>query len=95
MLHVIETPEEVLEQISKPAHTPKGLTEQDIELLRERIDSASVSEAAKEFYREHLATLGLCCTRKFMANNLGDAYALLRELDDAGLIMTKVVFLGS
>ena len=69
----------------------KPVTPEQLESLRRRIDSANVSEAAKEFYREYLLErkAEFPGFRSYL-NNLGDRYSFLKELDDAGLIMISV-----
>jgi hypothetical protein len=66
--------------------TENPLTEEDVERLRKQIDAADVSEAAKEFYREHL----LANNRTF--GGWGEYYPIIKELDEAGLIKTMLVF---
>ena len=54
--------------------------------LRTQIDTADVSETAKEFYREHLdgfITYG---------GWSDEQYVLIRELDRAGLVMTRLEY---
>ena len=57
------------------------------ERLRKQIDTANVSEAAKELYRKHLTVYRT-------SGGWGDeGYELLKELDKAGLVMTSLVYL--
>jgi len=69
----------------------KELTESDwkqiVEERRRRIAEANVSEAAKAFYRKYYSSAYVT------TGGWKDDYDLIKELDDAGLIMTRLVFL--
>ena len=65
----------------------KPLTPEELESLRRHIDSANVSEAAKEFYREHL-----CLGYHTIGGWRNDDYDLIKELDMANLVRTKLVY---
>ena len=65
---------------------------QIVEERRRRIAEANVSEAAKEFYREH-AIDGMFAVGFAITGGWKNDYALIKELDDAGLMMTRLVFL--
>ena len=67
---------------SLPSDWEKVLAER-----RKRIDNANVSEAAKEFYRKWHSN------QYTSTGGWRDDYELIRELDDAGLVMTRLVFL--
>jgi len=60
---------------------------QIVEERRRRIAEANVSEAAKAFYRKYYSGI------YSYAGGWKDDYALIKELDDAGLMMTRLVFL--
>ena len=57
------------------------------ERLCKQIDTADVSEAAKELYRANLPPY------RSIGGWGDEGYNLLKELDKAGLIMTSFVFL--
>ena len=68
---------------------------QILEERRRRINHANVSEAAKTFYREHIID-PICPGIPRSGTVIGgwrDDYSLIKELDDAGLIMTSLVVL--
>ena len=82
-------------QVGEDLPVGKPLDAASVERLRKQIDSANVSEAAKEFYREHL-------TFNVVGRDFGhfrttaywdDAYDLIKELGKAGLMMTTLVYL--
>ena len=58
-----------------------------IDKLLQRIEQSDVSEAAKVFYREHLSK------HYSVTGSWGCDYALIKELDDAGLIQARLVYL--
>jgi hypothetical protein len=63
------------------AHNKYEMTESKMEHLRTVIDSANVSEAAKEFYRGHLTMY------RTSGGWTDEQHKLIRELDMAGLLI--------
>ena len=91
LLLVIETPEEILEQISKQEAFEEEHPLSEWYKIRaeriKRIEEANVSEAAKAFYRKWYSE------QYTSTGGWKDDYDLIKELDEAGLVMTRLVFL--
>jgi len=88
-----DPPETDLKSQVQSAFVSETDWKQIVDKRRKRIDSANVSEAAKTFYCKHAIGILGEFQNFSIIGGWGDGYKLLQELDDAGLIMTKLVFL--